>query len=336
MRKLVILLHLILLIPGYYVYGQDEKAAQAGFKFMDVEVGARASGMGEAFSFIGDDANAIFYNTAGIAQLEGKKFDLMVSRVDWIAETSVNALGFVANLDVFGNVGFSILSTDFGEIIPTMIDPTTADGYVEIEEPFNMGAYAAGISYARRLTDKFMIGSNLKYSFEHLGMTPFKESEESDSVWYEENETGTIACDIGTIFYPGFKSLRIGMSIVNFSTAQQYEYSEGRTNSFELPVTFKMGGAMDILDLFGEYSDYSLLVDVELVHPRDFSKRYHMGCELGILKILKLRAGYKFGYDEEGIALGAGVNTGNIKLDYAYSEFGVFDFVNRVSFGISF
>ena len=336
MRKIVILLHLILLIPGYYLYGQDEKAAQAGFKFMDVEVGARASGMGEAFSFIGDDANAIFYNPAGIAQLEDKKFDLMVSRVDWLAETSVIALGLVANLDVFGNVGFSLLSTDYGEIIPTMIDPNTPAGYVEIEEDFNMGAYAAGITYARRLTDKFMIGGNLRYSFEHLGLSPFKESAESDSIWYEENETGAMVFDIGTIFYPGFKSLRIGMSIVNFATAQQYEYDEGGTSSFELPVTFKMGGAMDILDLLGENPDYSLLVDVELIHPRDFSKRYHMGCELGLLKILKLRAGYKFGYDQEGIAFGAGVNTGNIKLDYAYSEFGVFDFVNRVSFGVSF
>jgi hypothetical protein len=337
MRKLVILLHLILLIPGYSLYGDDvKKAAQAGFKFMDVEVGARAAGMGEAFSFIGDDADAIFYNPAGIAQLQDKKFDLTVCRVNWIAETAVNALGFVANLDVFGNVGFSILSTDFGEIIGTMIDPTEAAGYVDMEDPLDVGAYAAGVTYARRLTEKFMIGGNIRYSYEHLGETPFKEAPESDSIWYEENEANTIVYDIGTIFYPGFKSLRMGMSVVNFSTAVRYEYSEGRTNSFELPLTFKIGGAMDILDFIGEHPNYSLLVDVELVHPRDYAQRYHVGGELSILKMLKLRAGYKFGYDEEGWGLGAGVHTGNIKLDYAYSEFGIFDFVNRVSFGISF
>ena len=58
MRKLIIivLLHLMLLIPGYSLYGQEEtteggkKIGQAGFKFMDVAIGARAAGMGGAFT----------------------------------------------------------------------------------------------------------------------------------------------------------------------------------------------------------------------------------------------------------------------------------------------
>jgi hypothetical protein len=157
-----------------------------------------------------------------------------------------------------------------------------------------------------------------------------------DSTWTEENATNTIVYDIGTIFYPGFESLRVGMSIVNFSPAVRYEFEEGRTNSFELPLTFKMGAAMDILDLLGEHQNFSLLVDFELVHPRDYSKRYHFGGELSLMNILKLRAGYKFGYDEESFGVGAGINTGNIKLDYAYNDFGRFDFVNRVSLGIGF
>lgn len=336
MRKLIILLHLVLLISGYSLYGDEvTKAGKAGFKFMDVEVSARAAGMGEAFTLIGDDANAIFHNPAGIAQMD-KSFDLTLCQVSWIAETSVEALGFVANLGTFGNIGFSILNTNYGDdIIGTVIDEDTASGFRETDY-LDLGSYAVGASYARRLTDKFIVGGNIRYAYEHLGESMFANNIEKDSTWAEKNETNTLVYDIGTIFYPGFESLRIGMSIVNFSTAVRYEYEQGRTNSFELPLTFRMGAAMDILDLMGEHPDYSLLVDVELIHPRDYTQRYHLGGELSFLEMLKLRAGYKVGYDEEGLAFGAGIHTDNIKLDYSYSDFGIFDFVNRVSFGVSF
>jgi len=337
MRKLIILLHLVLLLPVYSLYGYMTKAGKAGFKFMDVEMSARAAGMGEAFTLIGDDANAIFHNPAGIAQLQDKKFDLTLCKVEWIAETSIEGIGLVANLGTFGNVGISVLNTNYGDVIGTVIDPDPLNeaGYLETDT-LDLGSYAAGISYARRLTEKFMIGGNVRYAYEHLGDSEFKESYESDSVWSEKNETHTIVYDIGTIFYPGFKSLRIGMSIVNFSTAVRYEFDQGRTNSFELPLTFRMGAAIDVLDVFGEHPDHSLMVDFELIHPRDYSKRYHLGGELIVLERLILRGGYKFGYDEEGLAFGIGINATNIKLDYAYSEFGVFDFVNRFSVGLSF
>ncbi len=336
MRKLVILLHLMLLIPGYSLYGLEvKKIAQAGFKFMDIEVGARAAGMGEAFSLIGDDANAIFYNPAGIAQIQDKKFDLTLCKVTWIAETSLNALGLVVNFGTWGNVGVSLLDTDYGDVMGTIYDPEEESGYTKTGL-LDVGAYALGVSYARRLTDKFMIGSNVRYVYEHLGSNIFAADTARIETWEEKNETHTIAYDLGTIFYPGFKSLRVGMSILNFSPAVRYEYEEGRTNSFPLPLIFKMGGAMDVLDLLGEHPRYSLLVDFELVHPRDYSKRYHLGGELSIVEVLKLRAGYKFGYDEEGLCFGAGINTRNIKFDYAYSEFGFFDFVNRISVGLSF
>ncbi|MEJ2568372.1 MAG: hypothetical protein P8Z50_05810, partial [candidate division WOR-3 bacterium] len=52
--------------------------------------------------------------------------------------------------------------------------------------------------------------------------------------------------------------------------------------------------------------------------------------------VLKLRAGYKFNYDEEGLCAGIGIGMSNIKLDYAYSAFGAFNLVNRVTLGVLF
>jgi len=47
-----------------------------------------------------------------------------------------------------------------------------------------------------------------------------------------------------------------------------------------------------------------------------------------------LRAGYKFNYDEEGLTVGVGFRLRGVKLDYAYSDLGVFNAVNRLSIGI--
>ena len=45
---------------------------------------------------------------------------------------------------------------------------------------------------------------------------------------------------------------------------------------------------------------------------------------------------YKFDYAEEGLSAGCGIHTAGIKLDYAYSAFGAFNLVNRVSVGVLF
>jgi len=341
MRKLVILivsLHLALLVPGSsLLYAQDfNKSAQAGLKFADIGLSARAAGMGEAFTLIGDDANAIFHNPAGIAQVQKGNVDLTFGIVNWIADIKLNAVGFVGNLGTLGNVGISFFNIDYGISEGTRYDPLSEEGYVGTG-PLDLSSFAMGLSYARALTEKFMIGASAKYAYEHLGSTPFMNIAEDDTNIVEiENKISTPIFDIGTIFYPGFKSFRFGMSIKNFTPALQYTFEEGRTNAFTAPLTFRMGAAMNILDLFGDYQDYSFLVDFELVHPRDFSKRYHLGGEFSILKILKLRAGYKFGYDEEGVSFGAGINTGNVKLDYAYGAFGIFNSVSRVSCGLAF
>jgi len=340
MRKLVILLilslHLTLVIPGSLLDAADfNKVAQSGFKFTDIGLSARAAGMGEAFTLIGDDANAIFYNPAGIAQMQEGSVDFTFGMVNWIADIKLNAFGFVGNLGAWGNVGVSFFNIDYGVSEGAIYDPVSETGYTETG-PLDLGAYAAGVSYARRLTEKFMLGGNVRYAYEHLGSTQFASNPERDSIWEIKNEAGSVVWDMGTIFYPGFKSFRFGMCIVNFATDLRYAFKEGRTNSFTTPLTFKMGAAMDILDLLGDYPGYSFLVNFELVHPRDYAKRYHLGGEFGILKTLKLRGGYKFGYDEEGFSFGAGIDAGYVKLDYSYSEFGVFDFVNRVSCGISF
>jgi hypothetical protein len=309
-----------------------KKLGQTGLKFLDVCSGARPAAMGEAYTVISDDANSIFHNPAGIAQMEATKFDITVSRTEWFADISYNTVGIAINGGIWGNFGFSLIpAPDYGDIFGTVVSENER-GYEETGA-LDISAFSMGFAYGRKFTDKFMIGGHVKYAYQHLGQNPMLYRDPlTDSTWMgtQVNEVSTTAYDFGTIFYPGFKSLRFGMSVRNFSGAVKYE-----VYNFQLPLTFKLGIGMDVMDLFGEHQGQSFLLAIDAVHPRDYTQRLQIGGEYSI-GALRLRAGYKFNYDEEGLCAGCGIHTTGIKLDYAYSSFGAFDLVNRISLGISF
>ncbi len=336
MKKLSAFLIVIILCATFLIPMQSialKKLGQVGLKFLDVCVGARPAAMGEAFSVVSDDATAIFHNPAGIAQIEAEKFELTFCKTLWIADISYNAAGLIVNGGIWGNFGVSIISPDYGDFVGTRV-AETEQGFEETGM-LDVGAFSLGFAYGRKLTDKFMFGGHVKWVSQHLGSNLFALERGSDSTWIEDNKVSTIGYDVGTIFYPGFKSFRFGMFIRNFSGAVRFgekaEYEE-----FQLPLTFKIGVAMDILDLFGEHPDNSFVIDIDAVHPRDYTERLQIGGEFVYKDMIALRGGYKFNYDEEGLTLGVGIRAGGIKLDYAYCEFGTFNFVNRVSLGVLF
>jgi hypothetical protein len=329
MKKLIILLVVVFSATIFTmpVHSTIKKVGQTGLQFLKVDASARAAGMGGAFTLPANDASAMFYNPAGISRMRNS-FDFFSSRTEWIADISYNVAGVAIDLGNLGTVGMSVIASDYGnDIIGTRV-ASNERGY-EKTGMVDVGAYAIGLSYARSLTDKFSVGGQIKYASQHLGSSILTEG--GDSV---ENKVSGFAFDFGTIFYPGFQSLRVGMSINNFSG--QFKYEE---TAFQLPLTFKIGAAMDVLDLMGEHKN-PLLISIYALHPRDYTERIHVGGEYWYNNLIALRAGYKFNYDEEGLAAGIGLKHTiaglELKLDYAYSDFGIFDAVSRFSFGISF
>jgi hypothetical protein len=304
-----------------------KKLGQTGCKFLDIAVGARASAMGEAFTLVGNDANALFYNPAGIGRMN-TKIDITGSITQWAADIQYNAIGLVINQGIWGNFGLSIIAPDYGDIIGTRVSDTE-QGYEETGY-LDVGSFAVGVAYARQMTDKFTIGGHVKYVSQHLGSNLLA----SDEI--VENKASGFAYDFGTIFYPGLKSFRLGMSVRNFSP--QFKYEE---TAFQLPLTFNVALAIDILDFWGEHPNNSLVLDVEGVHPRDYDVRIHSGVEYWFKDMLALRVGYKLNYDTEGLTAGVGFKSPEVgglslKFDYAYGDLGIFDYVNRFSLGISF
>jgi hypothetical protein len=112
MKKFIVFISLLILILSVNAYGEVDKVAQTGVKMLDVAVGARACGMGEAFTVIGQDAAALFYNPSGIGEIDAR-FDLSVGATQWIADINYLYVAAVYKAGTVGSFGFSLMAPDY-------------------------------------------------------------------------------------------------------------------------------------------------------------------------------------------------------------------------------
>ncbi|MDZ7363087.1 MAG: PorV/PorQ family protein [candidate division KSB1 bacterium] len=312
-----------------------EKRAQTGLKFLTVTTDARAGALGEAFTSLESPSSAMFFNPAGLARLEGLA-TIALGQVNWIADIDYvfGAAAFSPFDGRFGIFGVSIVSVDYGEFFGTIRSDTDVRGYEDVGN-FTPSAFAIGLGYAKAISDKFAVGGNVKYAKQDLGSAIVGFKPDGDHV--KTNYSADVAAfDFGIIYRTGFKSLNFGMNVRNFSKEIKYE-EEG----FQLPLTFKIGLSMNAFDLLLPGKDHhDFLVTVDAVHPRDFSEQLNFGGEYLFMKTVALRAGYSTPNDEHGFSAGAGLQkalkTYKLAIDYAYTPYGVFDNVNRITVQFAF
>jgi hypothetical protein len=314
-----------------------KKVGQAGMQFLKIGVGARAVAMGESFTAIGRDVNAIFWNPAGLAYVTDR--EVTFSHTNWIADISHEAVAAAMNFGRVGVFGVSFVTMNYGDFHYSSVDLTGASeyGYTGGKrfggDTFNVGEYAVGLAYSRSFTEKFSLGARVQYVYQSLGNSDVVIRGKEYNV---KNEVSEVAFDFGTLYYTGIKDLRLGMSVQNFSQDMKYQLEE-----FPMPLTFRVGLAMNMMSWWGMEDDQNLTLSVDALHPRDYTERVHVGMEYWLQDFIALRGGYKFNYDEEGLTAGAGINYSmsgfGLLLDYAYGSFGdAFGSVHRFSVGLTF
>jgi len=307
-----------------------EKVAQTGLKFLSVSVGAHGAGMGDAFSAVANNAEAMFWNPAGMAYIN--KWNISGGYNQWIAGIKHQYTGLAYNTGNIGVLGVNLIWVDYGTAYGTRRSEADPRGYIETG-PFSPSALSAGFTYSRQVSDRFSFGVNVKYVHQDLGTSYIGTGETTEEFKEETKEINAFAFDFGTLYYIGFKDLRIAMCAKNVSAEYQYE-----TEAFSLPLTLRIGIAMDLLKAFSINTKSSLILAIDAIHPRDYQERVHFGMEYSFYNMIALRAGYKFNYDEDNLSFGVGLKekrTG-IKVDYAYNPFGDFDAVHRISVGVGF
>ncbi len=335
-------LHVIgLFLMALTVFSTDDafaarrKAAQAGMQFLKIGVGARAAGMGEAYLAVANDMDAMYWNPGGLALCPSSGITL--NQTHWIAEIKQYYLAAGLDLGNAGFAGINLLYMDYPSIPATRV-PQSGEfaplGYVPMGN-LEINEFALGLVYSRRITNKLSLGGQVKMVWQDLWKSAVAIQDSVEK--FEDNIAHELGYDFGTVYYTGFKSLRFGMTVLNFSRDVKF-----RDDPFPMPLTFKMGVAMDLIDFWPtQRGKHSLTLAVDILHPRDNYERVHAGLEYWLMDLLALRAGYKFNYDEETFAVGAGfrVSLGELKgtIDYSYTDFGAYlGRVNRFSFGFLF
>ncbi|MBC8205223.1 MAG: PorV/PorQ family protein, partial [FCB group bacterium] len=266
---------------------------------------------------VSDDITAIFWNPAGLVYMS--ETSVYLSHISWLAEIEYEAVGIARTFKDIGSFGFSVSYLNSGDIEETTFDEPEGTG-----DYFTCSDMMLGLTYARRLTDKFSFGFNLKYIREQL-------DDLVSTAW---------STDFGVLYYTDFKSLRLGMSIRNFGpeirlSGDYYDYDNGTQLSdpsdylaYHFPMTFKLGAAMELV----ETEENRVTIAADLVHPNDNLERINTGIEAVLWKTFALRGGYTFRHDTAGPAAGAGFLWKGMTINYSYSDYGILDWVQRFDF----
>jgi len=336
---IAMLLFLSQLLGGLYI-GPGVNLKKVGtttMNYLQVGVVPEAVAMGDAYNALSTGVVGLFYNPASVSELNTKG-EVFAGITNWIADIKYHAFGIVYNVsDNLGTIGLSFVSVDYGEIkgaklIPSDLMGIDKLGYRETGRVDNVGAYAIGLTYSKKITNFFMIGGTVKLAHQSLGENEF--IYDTDTT-YKENNMDKLAIDLGVKYYTPIKSFRFGMSIKNFATNVKYE-----AITTHLPLTFALSGAANLFDfvLTGLNKDFDLNVAIEMAHPNNYTPRMHFGAELNYNNFLFFRTGYMTNHDILGPAFGVGLKKslkmGVLKVDFSYSLISekAFNEVSRFSF----
>ncbi|MFH2203356.1 MAG: PorV/PorQ family protein [Elusimicrobiota bacterium] len=278
--------------------GKGTGAAQ----FLKLGVGARAVGMGEAYSAAADEASALYWNPAGLNRINGNSATFM--RAVLLGGVVYDYLAFGRKADATGAWGASLQYLSAGGIYET--DST---GFNTGSE-FNPKDLAFTAGYARG-TRGFDAGLSIKYI----------RSEIVNTAW-------TLAADFGVLSPPLLnKKLRLSLAAQNIGGRLKFD-----RESDALPVNVRLGSALSLTPRWTAALDLNL--------PYDNAPFVGVGGEYridaGSAWSLAARLGYNsrtFG-DIEGIngfSYGLGWAFGRLEFDYALLPFSALGATHRLS-----
>jgi hypothetical protein len=346
MRTTVTLLTVVMLCAAMPVHAQPgsknvSKTGTVAAPFLEIPVGAASIGMGTATVSCVSDPASLYWNPAGCARSDQNM--LSATHMNWIAETRFDFVGFTLPLTGFGTLGFSFTALSMDDMKVTTVEKPDGTG-----EYFSASDIAAGVSFARQLSDRFAVGFTVKYI--------------QQTIWHES--ANAFALDFGTTFRTDLLGgLVIGASLSNFGSSMTLEGRDLREfisvdatklgsndqiastiemDSWDLPLQFRIGISFDPV----KSGDNRWTVAVDATHPSDNYEWVNIGTEYSYRESLFIRGGYHSLFLDEaegGLSLGVGVasnlvfsSSTVVKLDYGYRDMGRIGGVNAITLGVVF
>jgi hypothetical protein len=320
----LIILALISSLPSWA--GNDNRKGTAGAMELLIPVGARSCAMSGALSASIDGTEAIFWNPAGVCNIQG--VEAMFSNMSFIADIGVNYFAIASNFGGTGTFAVSVKTIDFGDNKVTTTDQPEGTGGT-----FSPSYITFGLTYSNKFTDRIYGGATLKYVSEKIVRT----------------SASGIAIDFG-IQYRSNSGLKLGVSLKNLGPSMQFDGPDleffstltgqdagSRTRAlrlsaagFELPSVLDIGLGYDFQ--LGEKSAFTLAGSFQ--NSNFGSDEFRLGVEYGWNKLIFFRAGLMRQQQQAdniyGPTFGFGVNipvgdNSSVILDYGYRKVDYFD-----------
>jgi hypothetical protein len=295
-------------------------SADAGTRVAGIlasQPGARPRGMGNAFTAVPGDINALVVNPAGLGTLTHREVTAMHRESiggithDYAGYVLPLDMGSAENLRDLGVVGFHGGFVDYGSLENRGV---TGAGQGSFDARDSM----LGLTYGKHLTQQLTLGGTAKLYRLRIA---------------EQRAEGS-AFDTGVLY--SFLSGRgaVGAALLNWGGEVSYTGTgEG------LPQAFSAGLSLTpVQDV--------TLVALDLVNPADDDLGYRAGFEWWFTDLLAARAGYDSTYEPGHLALGLGIRIQSLEvaffpihrllLDYSFTPSGDFDNLHNISLSLRF
>ncbi|MFA6316563.1 MAG: PorV/PorQ family protein [Elusimicrobiota bacterium] len=304
----------LLALPARAVnFDQGAKGMSTG-DFLQLGPGARAAGLGEAYSAAADDATALYWNPAAITRIP--KRSVTVMHAEYVAESYFDYAAAVQNLGNWGSVGVGAQYFSAGAI------PQTDAAGVSMGDfrPYGM---AATFGYANTFHD-----IDLMEDFNGVSIGASAKLVRSAIVDHDS----TVAFDVGLLTPEYFERLRAALTVTNLGRGLRFDQEYA-----PLPLTFRLGTAWKLLP--------GWMAACDVVFPRHNRIYPNVGTEYSWAANPGLTLSGRAGYngvavgDIQGfssLALGAGAAFHGVSVDYGFLPLGGLGQAHRVSLTFGF
>jgi hypothetical protein len=331
-------------------------------EFLLLGAGARGTALGGAYAAIANDVSALYYNPAGTAFMT--RPGITIGTYNYVADTRYSWGGIAFPFSGGSrNIGFQLGTFGFkNQPVYTTTDPNNAS-----HATYSVSETFAGMTFSQNFSDRFAAGITGKFVSDQLG----------------EAKGTAFAVDFGTNFHSnlGGRPIKFSFTVTNLGTGLSYhgdalnvtvprdtlpagavpglpQPATLRTKSFQLPTTFRVGLAYDIVHK--ENDHLTLLGDFN--QPNNNKAGFVFGTEFGFDHLgngpfgVALRGSYSYQpanniaissasttqlsgqENKQGLAGGGGINykTGTFRLgvDYAYRYMGILGGTHFLSFDL--
>lgn len=305
-----------------------EQTATTALPILQVPMGARATGMGGAFTAVATDVTALWYNPAGLARLNAQ--ELSLGLIAGAGESDIQNFGWAGPLPLSGisgngysSFGANLLIAQKGTI---EVNTLRSDGSLGSTSKQSAGGdLILSGGYAERAGTMGLELRDGSYTLDHYIGAGGKLARSS----IVGHTATTFAGDLGYLLHVPEMGWSFGASALNAGGKLRYV-----DDADPLPLIFRGGTAWQ----GGAAGGHNLLVGLDGDYVLQ-EKTWHVnaGMEYFLQRMYGARLGYQFHRDDGGLTIGLGLRwKGRWLIDYGWALGGDLGATHRFTFTYRF